>query len=123
MNNEQFRGKKDIIERSYNFALRIVKFVRTFPKETAGFVLGRQLLSSGTSVAANIEEAQGAFSKDDFIYKMQTAFKEGLEANLWLRLIRDSEMVKGEELKKLVQESAELKRILSAIVKSSKERS
>jgi four helix bundle protein len=120
MKNEQFENKKDIVERTYKFALRIVKFVRLLPKETVGFVLGKQLVASGTSIAANVEEAQGAFSKDDFIYKMQTAFKEALETNLWLRLILDSELVRKELLDNLVQESTELKKILSSIVKSSK---
>jgi len=119
MNNEEVK-RKDILDRTYQFSLRIVKLVKTLPKETAGFVLGRQLIASGTSIAANLEEAQGAFSKDDFIYKMQTAFKEALETNLWLRLIYDSELIRNEEVKWLIQESVELKKILSSIVKSSK---
>ena len=114
--------KKDINERTYNFALRIIKLVRLLPKETAAFVIGRQLVASGTSIAANVEEAQGAFSKDDFIYKMQTAYKEALETNLWLRLVKDAEWCRNDtELKSLVQESLELKKILVSIVKSSKE--
>lgn len=115
--------KIDIIERTYKFALRIVNLVRTLPKETAGFELGRQLIKSGTSIAANVEEAQGAFSKEDFIYKMQTAFKEARETNLWLRLIRDSKLVgQSKELESLIQESIEIRNILSRIVKSSKEK-
>ena len=62
------------------------------PKETVGREMGRQLLRSATSIAANIEEARGAFSKNDFTFpmdpldKMNTAFKEARESNLWLRL-------------------------------------
>lgn len=113
----------DIVERTYKFALRIVKLVRTPPKETAGFELGKQLIRSGTSIAANVEEAQGAFSKEDFIYKMQTAFKEARETNLWLRLIRDSKLVEqSKELESLIQESVEIRNILSRIVKTSKEK-
>jgi four helix bundle protein len=97
-----------------------VKFVRTLPKETAGFKLGKQLLKAGTSIAANVEEAQDAFSKDDFIYKMQTAFKEARETNFWLRLIRDSHLASLKELEGLIQESNELKNILAQIVKTSK---
>ena len=115
--------KVDIVERTYKFALRIVKLVRILPKETAGFEIGRQLIKSGTSIAANIEEAQGAFSKDDFIYKMQTAFKEARETNLWLRLIRDSKLSEqSKELEDLIQESVEIRNILSRIVKNSKEK-
>ena len=66
--------------------------MRSLPKETAGREMGRQLLRSATSIAANIEEVRGAFSKGDFIFpmdpldKMNTAFKEARESNLWLRL-------------------------------------
>ena len=112
--------KKDICNRTYVFALKVIGFVKKLPKETSAFVLGKQLVASAASVAANIEEAQGAFSKDDFIYKMQTAFKEALETNLWLRMIRDAKLVKNEEADSLIQESLELKKILSAIVKNSK---
>ena len=76
MKNEKLKVKLDIVDRTYEFALGIVKLVRALPRETAGLELGRQVLRSGTSIAANVEEAQGAFSKSDFIYKMQTAFKE-----------------------------------------------
>ena len=130
MKNAKLKIRKDIVERTYNFALCIVKFVRILPKETAGFELGRQLLKAGTSIAANVEEAQGAFSKEDFIYKMQTAFKEAREANFWLRLIRDSGVIKNEEFKiknfdeedleNLIRESEEIKNILASIVKTSK---
>ena len=122
MQNVKLKIKNDIVERTYNFSLCIVKFVRILPKETTGFELGRQLLRAGTSIAANVEEAQGAFSKDDFTYKMQTAFKEARETSFWLRLIRDSFVAKLNGLESLIQESNELKNILASIVKSSKAR-
>jgi len=101
------RKKVDIVERTYKFALRIVKLVRILPKETTGFEIGKQLIRSGTSIAANVEEAQGAFSKKDFIYKMQTSFKEARETNLWLRLIADSKLIgQSDELESLIQESS-----------------
>ncbi|HAJ57173.1 MAG TPA: four helix bundle protein [Candidatus Omnitrophica bacterium] len=120
MKNEELKKEKDIVERTYRFALQIVRLVRSLPKEIVGYELGRQLLRSGTSIAANIEEAQGAFSKDDFIYKMQISFKEARETNLWLRLICDSEIIKDDKIKILIKESIVLKNILSSIVKSSK---
>jgi four helix bundle protein len=98
----------------------LLSLLKFYLKRLLGFVLGKQLIASGTSIAANVEEAQGAFSKDDFIYKMQIAFKEALETSLWLRLICDSGLVKNEELKILLNESSEVKKVLSAIVKSSK---
>ena len=114
---------RDIVDRTYKFALRIIKAVRILPRETVGFEIGRQLLRSGTSISANVEEAQGAFSKDDFIYKMQISFKEARETNLWLRLICDSTIVSEvnmKELKNLTQESIEIRNILATIVKNSK---
>jgi four helix bundle protein len=62
------KDNKKIKERVYEFAIDIIKLVRNLPKDTAGFVLGRQLVKSGTSIGANVEEATGAFSKDDFIF-------------------------------------------------------
>jgi len=82
--------KQDLNERFYSFALKVVKLVRRFPKEVAGYEIGRQLLRVGTSIAANYEEANGAFSREDFIYKLNTAFKEARESVLWLRLLEDS---------------------------------
>ncbi|MBA3062679.1 MAG: four helix bundle protein [Atribacteria sp.] len=65
----------DLSERLYNFALKIVQFVRVLPKEASAFEIGRQLLRSGTSIAANYEEAKAAFSRKDFTYKMSISFK------------------------------------------------
>ncbi len=112
--------KIDIHERAYSFALRTILLVRELPSRTEGFVLGRQLLRSSTSIAANIEEAQGGFSKDDFIFKMNTAFKEARESNLWLRLIRDGKLVEPSKVMDLLQESLEIRNILGTIVKHSR---
>jgi len=113
---------KKIKERAYDFSINIIKLVIKLPKDTAGFVLGRQLIKSGTSIGANVEEATGAFSKDDFIFKMNIALKEARESNYWLRLIRDAGFMKEIDIKETLDESEHLKNILSAIVKTSKER-
>jgi len=68
-------------ERFYEFALRIVKFVRMLPREMATYEIGRQLLNAGTSIASNYEEATGAFSREDFTYKISIAFKEAKETS------------------------------------------
>ena len=68
--------KEKIQDRSYEFALEIIKFVKSLPYNTATVSLGRQLIRSGTSVGANIEEAQGASSKKDFLNKINIAKKE-----------------------------------------------
>ena len=112
----------DITERTFNFALRIIKLCQFLNKkyEAEKSVLSKQLLRSGTSVGANVEEAQAGQSKADFISKMSIALKEARETNYWLRLIEASEMVKSEKIAEIKKESEEIKKILAAIIVSSK---
>ncbi len=109
-------------ERTYNFALRIAKMVSSLPKTSFADVMGRQVLRSGTSIGANVEEALGAISKREFIQKMSIAAKEARETHYWLRLIRDSGLVSSNRINDLIQEALEIKMILSKTVKTSKER-
>jgi four helix bundle protein len=115
-------GNEELRKRYYEFALEIVKFVRKLPKEMVTYEIGKQLIKSGPSVAANYEEATGAFSKEDFIYKVNTAFKEAKETNLWLRLLRDSDLARGENIGRLIQESEEIRNILGKSVTTAKEK-
>ena len=110
----------DIQDRAYRFALGNIDPIQCLPKRTEGFVLGKQLLEAATSIAANIEEAQGGFSKNDFIFKMNTAFKEARETNLWLRLIRDAKLIDPARIEDLLRESVEIRNILGTIVKHSR---
>ncbi len=111
---------KELSQRFYKFALRVVKFVQSLPKNWVALEIGRQLLRSGTSVDANYEEACGAFSKSDFIYKLNISFKEAKESHYWLRLLYDSEIVMNEEIKYLLRESEEIRNILGKGVKTAK---
>jgi four helix bundle protein len=115
-------NKRDIKERSFKFAVRIIKFVQKLPRNYVSQKIGGQLLDAATSVGANVEEATGGFSKKDFTYKMGVAFKEAKESNYWLRLIKVTEIAQGDELDFLLKESEELKKILASIVKTSRER-
>ena len=81
-------------------------------------ILANQLLRSGTSVGANIEEAQAWQSKADFIAKMSIARKEARETLYWLKLLKKAEMISEEKIDRILQESDELVRILTSIVKS-----
>ena len=92
--------KKDNIikNKSYELALSIIKLVRDIPKCSEGYVICNQLCKSGTSVGANVEEAIAGFSKEDFSYKMNIALKEARESHYWLRLLKDSELVKSEHV-------------------------
>lgn len=119
-NSKQIKGK-DLKDRFYSFALRIVNFIKSLPKNWIALEIGKQLLHSGTSIAANYEEACGAFSKEDFIYKINTALKEARESNYWLRLIKDTKIASGDELNRLVHESEEISKILGQSVKSARE--
>ncbi len=112
--------KRDIKERSFEFAVRIIKFVQTLPGNHAGYKIGGQLFDAVTSVGANVEEATRGFSRKDFTYKTGVALKEARESNYWLRLIKVSGLAVGNELDYLLGESEELRRILTSIVKTSK---
>lgn len=119
MKNEKI--KIDIDKRTYNFALDTVNFIQKLPKNMIAIELGKQLLRSATSISANVEEAQGAFSKEDFTYKMNTALKEAKESYMWLKLIRDAKIsIETEKLSKLIDECYQIKNILGKIVKTSK---
>jgi four helix bundle protein len=113
-------NKKNIKERSFDFAVRVIKFVQKLPKNQASNRIGGQLLDAATSIGANVEEATGGFSKKDFTYKMGVGLKEARESNYWVRLIKASNLAKGDELDYLLKESEELRRILTSIVKTSK---
>lgn len=113
-------GNEELRKRFYEFALEIVKFVRKLPKEMVAYEIGKQLINSGPSIAANYEEATGGFSKEDFIYKVNIAFKEAKETNLWLRLLRDSDLAKGDNIERLIKESEEIRNILGKSVTTAK---
>ena len=92
MKNEELRTKKDILERTVNYSLSIVKLSRELEKDSVGRVLGKQVLRSGTAIGANVHEAQGGQSKADFIAKMSIAHKEALESAYWLHLIQKTRL-------------------------------
>ena len=108
-------GREDIRDRTYRFALSVVQLVRSLPRDTTGYVLGRQLVRSGTSIGANVEEAQGASSKKEFAYKMDIAKREARETAYWLRLIVDAKLAGGQEGETCLHEADELVRILTTI--------
>lgn len=94
--------------------------VRNLPKEVAAYEIGRQLVKAGTSIVANYEEAKGGFSREDFIYKINVAFKEARETNIWLRLLKDSKILREEQLRAIIKESEELRNILGTSVKTAR---
>jgi four helix bundle protein len=111
---------RDLDERLLEYAARIIKLVEALPNTIAGRRIGDQLLRAGTSAGANYEEAQGGESKNDFTHKLQIALKELRESNYWLRLLAKAEVVKADRLTDLIEESNELRAILSKSVATAK---
>lgn len=107
-------------EKSYAFALRIVKLNRYLVEEKKEFVLSKQVLRSGTSVGANIEEAKQGESKIDFIHKLSISNKEAFETHYWLRLLRDSELLVGKLANSLLNDCDELQKLLVSSIKTAK---
>lgn len=106
----------ELKERTYKFALMILKLCRLLPNTEEGRIVKRQIMKSGTSVGANLEEADGTLSLNDFVYKIDIAFKEGKETRYWLRLIIDGQMLLKEEVVLVLQECVEIIKILSTII-------
>jgi four helix bundle protein len=115
---------QDIRERTFTFAVRIVKLCRFLEKKTdISKSLINQLIRSGTSIGANLEEAQSGQSKPDFISKNSIALKESRETNYWLRLIletTDLEENVRKGIEDLGNESTELTKIIASIIVSAK---
>jgi len=112
--------KKDNIvqTKSYSFAIRIVKVYKYLCEEKKEFVLSKQLLRSGTSIGANIEEAIGAQSNKDFFAKMTIAYKETRETHYWIRLLTDTEYLSDEQNISLSKDIEELLKIIGSIQKT-----
>jgi four helix bundle protein len=108
-------------EKSYAFALRIVNLYKWLCSERKEFVLSKQILKSGTSVGANIEEACAGQSKKDFISKINISYKEIKETHFWLRLLKDSEYIDQQQFDSLIIDCEELIKLLVSILKTSRE--
>ncbi len=108
-----------ILKKSYDFAIRIVKMYRHLSVEKKEYVLSKQVLRSGTSIGANVEEAIGGISKADFKAKMGIAYKEARETDYWLRLLNDTDYLEKEAFSSIRSDLTELLKILFSIIKSS----
>jgi four helix bundle protein len=104
--------------KSYDFALRIIKVYKYLSQDKKEFVLSKQLLRSGTSIGANIEESIGGQSKADFFAKITIAYKETRESKYWIRLLRDSEYLTIEQSEDLLKDVEELLKIIGSIQKT-----
>ena len=113
-------GKENVLViKSYQFALNVVSLYKKLILNTE-YVLSRQFLKSGTSVGANVAEANGAISTADFSAKISIAYKESLESKYWVKLLKDSDYIDNEDFQSLYEESDDLSRILYAILKKTR---
>jgi four helix bundle protein len=120
MRNQSSR-RNVVLEKSFVFAVGIVKTGRRLQLDQREWVLSKQLIRSGTSIGANIEEAIAAQSKKDFLSKMSIALKEARETHYWLRVIRDSELTNSVEPEVHIPACQELVRLLSSITLTTRE--
>lgn len=111
----------DICERTFEFAVRVVKLCRQLDeKPGTSRTLANQLLRAGTSIGANVEEAQAGQSKADFTSKLSIACKEARESHYWLRLLIASEILPANQLEPITDEANQLVAILTTIIKNSR---
>lgn len=114
------KAENIVREKSYAFALRIVKAYKYLAEEKKEYVLSKQLLRCGTSVGANIEEAIGGQSSKDFFAKLNVSYKEARETMYWLRLLKDSDILNEKESDSLMNDCDELLKIIGTIIKTMK---
>ena len=109
-----------VLEKSYHFAVKVVRLYKHLSQEKREFILSKQLLRSGTSIGANTEEGIGGYSKKDFSAKLGIAYKESRETKYWLRLLKDTDYITEDQFQDLHEECDELAKLLFSILKSSK---
>ena len=114
-------NKSIIADKAYAFALQIISVYKELKKSNE-FVLSKQILRSGTSIGANVNEAISAVSKKDFVYKLSISLKEARETSYWLNLLKDSHFINQETFNKSNKDCEELIKILSSIILTTKHR-
>jgi len=107
-------------EKSYQFAIRIVKLYQFLKEEKKEFTLSKQILRSGTSIGANIEEAIGAQSQKDFYMKLNISYKEARETHYWLRILHDTNYIDDKQFQSIINDCDELLKITGTIIKTMK---
>ena len=108
-------------EKSFEFSVRIVNLYKYLTTARQEYVMSKQLLRSGTSIGANVCEAQQAQSPMDFLSKMSIALKEAYETDYWLRLLQKTEYLNKDEYNSIISDCRAITKLLVTIVKSTKE--
>jgi len=113
--------KTTVKEKSFDFAIRIVKLYKYLMEEKKEFVLSKQILRSGTSIGANINEAQQGQSKKDFLMKMNISLKECTETKYWIELLSATDFINLEQKNSIMNDCIEIEKMLTSIVKTTSE--
>jgi len=121
-NPSMHQSDNPVLKKSYAFSIAIVHFCLKLQKQKKEYVLSKQLLKSGTSIGANIEEAQRPQSRADFLSKMSIALKEAYESRYWLRIMQDCDLASSSVAQPLLEQLEEVIRLLGAITSTSKSR-
>ncbi len=108
--------------KSKKFALRIIKLYNYLCEQKKEYVLSKQLLRSGTSIGANVIEAQCAITQKDFLAKIYIAFKECAETQYWIELLHDSEYLSDDEFSSINDDCVQIRKLLSSITKTTKDK-
>jgi len=111
--------KDNVVQiKSYNFAIRVVELYKDLSVNKKEFILSKQLLRSGTSIGANIEEAIGGQSRKDFYAKLTISYKEARESHYWIRLLKDTNYLTQKQYDSLILDIEELLKIIGSIQKT-----
>jgi four helix bundle protein len=116
------KGENIIKIKSYQFAVRVVNLYKFLVEDKKEFVISKQLLRSGTSIGANVREAEHAESKADFIHKLSIALKEANETEYWLDLLKETSYLNNSEYISIQVDIKEILKLLTSIIKTSKQK-
>lgn len=116
MSNDKLRQKSLVYDKAYKFAIRVVNAYKYLIQDKKEFILSKQLVRSGTSIGANIAEANGAISEADFSAKISIAYKECLETKYWLSLLRDTDYFEKNAFDSIYRDADEIGKMLFSIL-------
>lgn len=109
-----------LLDKSFSFAVRIVNLYKYLCDEKKEYILSKQLLRSGTSIGANINESQDAQSTNDFISKLSIALKEARESKYWIELLKETNYLTDKEADNILEDLVEVIKLLVSIIKTTK---
>lgn len=109
-----------VYDKAYALALKIIRIYQFLKDDSKEYILSKQLLRSGTSIGANISEANGAISDNDFSAKMSISYKESLETKYWLSLLKDADYIDEQKFMELYNDTDEISKMLFSIIKTTR---